>query len=122
QSTTTTVCPDTFARELAPCRTFLLESEVSTLRKQGVGPHLTPDELLSFGRKGPIQNAVRFADEPARHKVLDLIGDLALCGFDLAGHVVAYRSGHALNVELAKALAHQAAADTDARPLRHRAA
>ena len=47
----------------------------------------------------------RFADEPARHKVLDLIGDLALCGFDLAGHVVAYRSGHALNVELARRLA-----------------
>ena len=48
---------------------------------------------------------LRFGDEPCRHKVLDLIGDLALCGFDLAGHVVAYRSGHALNVELARTLA-----------------
>ena len=48
---------------------------------------------------------LRFADEPARHKVLDMIGDLALCGFDIAGHVVAYRSGHALNVELARRLA-----------------
>ncbi|HKA08376.1 MAG TPA: UDP-3-O-acyl-N-acetylglucosamine deacetylase, partial [Gemmataceae bacterium] len=43
-------------------------------------------------------------DEPARHKILDLVGDLALCGFDLVGHVVAYRSGHPLNVELARAL------------------
>ncbi len=101
QNTTTTVSPETFARELAPCRTFLLESEVAALRKQGVGRHLTPADLLVFGKRGPIQNAVRFADEPARHKVLDLIGDLALCGFDLAGHLVAYRSGHALNVALA---------------------
>lgn len=57
-----------------------------------------------FGRGGPIDNAVRFADEPGRHKILDLLGDLALCGFDLAGHIVAYRSGHALNVELARRL------------------
>ena len=63
------------------------------LRAQGVGRHLTPADLLVFGPRGPIDNRLRFADEPARHKVLDLIGDLALCGFDLAGHVVAYRSG-----------------------------
>ena len=101
QSATTAVCPDTFARELATCRTFLLESEVAALRKQGIGRHLTPADVLVFGKHGPIQNGVRFANEPARHKVLDLIGDLALCGFDLAGHLVAYRSGHALNVALA---------------------
>lgn len=108
QSATTPVCPDTFARELAACRTFLLESEVAALRRQGVGRHLTPADVLVFGDRGPIRNAVRFADEPARHKVLDLIGDLALCGFDLAGHLVAYRSGHALNVSLAAALADRA--------------
>ncbi len=104
QSATTAISPETFARELASCRTFLLESEVAALRKQGIGRHLTPADVLVFGRKGPIQNRVRFADEPARHKVLDLIGDLALCGFDLAGHLVAYRSGHALNVALASEL------------------
>ena len=60
--------------------------------------------MLVFGGRGAVDNALRFADEPARHKVLDLVGDLALCGFDLAGHVVAYRSGHALNVELARRL------------------
>ena len=69
QSATTAVSPETFARELAPCRTFLLESEVAALRKQGVGRHLTPSDVLVFGQKGPIQNSVRFADEPARHKV-----------------------------------------------------
>jgi UDP-3-O-acyl N-acetylglucosamine deacetylase len=106
---TVAVCPASFVRDLARCRTFLTEPEAAGLRAMGVGRHLTPADLLVFGRRGPIDNAVRFADEPARHKILDLVGDLALCGFDLAGHVVAYRSGHALNVELARALAAGAA-------------
>src|SRR5262249_8966194 len=90
-------------RELAGCRTFLLEQEAHALRQQGVGRHLTPSQLLVFGAKGPIDNTLRYADEPARHKVLDLIGDLSLCGFDVVGHVVAYRSGHPLNLPLAAA-------------------
>jgi UDP-3-O-acyl N-acetylglucosamine deacetylase len=101
--------PADFAREVAPCRTFVTAAEAEALRAQGVGRHLTPADLLVFGHRGPIENRLRFADEPARHKVLDLTGDLALCGFDLAGHVVAYRSGHALNVELARRLAALAA-------------
>jgi UDP-3-O-acyl N-acetylglucosamine deacetylase len=105
QAHTLAVAPASFARDLAGCRTFLTEVEAAGLRAQGIGRHLTAADLLVFGRTGPIGNAVRFGDEPARHKILDLIGDLALCGFDLAGHVVAYRSGHALNVELARTLA-----------------
>ncbi len=104
QAYTADVCPEMFGREIAPCRTFLTEAECGALKTQGVGRHLEPADILVFGAHGPIDNRLRFADEPARHKVLDLIGDLALCGFDLAGHVVAYRSGHALNVELARAL------------------
>jgi UDP-3-O-acyl N-acetylglucosamine deacetylase len=109
QAHTVAVSPGSFARELAGCRTFLLEEEAVALRRQGIGLHLTPDQLLVFGAKGPIDNKLRYADEPARHKVLDLLGDLSLCGFDLVGHVVAYRSGHALNVELANALVAAAA-------------
>ncbi len=109
QTHTVSVCPATFTQDLSRCRTFVTEPEAAGLRAQGIGRHLTPANLLVFGKRGPIDNAVRFADEPARHKILDLIGDLALCGFDLAGHLVAYRSGHALNVELARLLA--AAAD-----------
>jgi UDP-3-O-acyl-N-acetylglucosamine deacetylase len=60
--------------------------------------------LLVFGPHGPIGNRLRYANEPARHKVLDLIGDLSLLGVDLCGHVVACRSGHPLNVELARTL------------------
>jgi UDP-3-O-acyl-N-acetylglucosamine deacetylase len=54
-----------------------------------------------------IHNRLRYADEPARHKLLDLIGDLSLLGHDVRGRLVAYRSGHALNVELVRALARQ---------------
>jgi UDP-3-O-acyl N-acetylglucosamine deacetylase len=97
-------CPEEFHREIAACRTFVTEAEAKALRAQGVGNHLTPADLLVFGPRGTIDNRVRFANEPARHKILDLIGDLALCGFDLAGHLVAYRSGHALNVLLAQKL------------------
>ena len=109
QTFTVDVCPGEFIREVAACRTFVTEAEAEALRSQGIGRHLRPADLIVFGPRGPIANRLRFADEPARHKVLDMIGDLALCGFDLAGHVVAYRSGHALNVELARQLAASAA-------------
>lgn len=105
QAVTMVVTPETFSRELAACRTFLLESEAHAMRQQGVGRHLSAAELLVFGPHGPIDNQLRFADEPARHKVLDLIGDLSLSGCDLVGHVVAYRSGHSLNVAMAQAIA-----------------
>lgn len=102
QTHTLDFLPENFVREVASCRTFLTESEARALKAQGIGPHVTPADVLVFGPRGPIDNRLRFADEPARHKVLDLAGDLALCGFDLAGHIVAYRSGHALNAELAR--------------------
>lgn len=104
QTFTLDVCPGDFVRDVSACRTFVTAAEAEALRTQGIGKHLTPSDIVVFGDRGPIHNRLRFADEPARHKVLDMIGDLALCGFDLAGHVVAYRSGHALNVELAHRL------------------
>ncbi|HEX3150992.1 MAG TPA: UDP-3-O-acyl-N-acetylglucosamine deacetylase [Gemmataceae bacterium] len=104
QSLTQVINPDRFRQELARCRTYVLEHEALELQRQGVGRHLKPSEVLVFGPKGLIDNRLRFPDEPARHKILDLVGDLALCGYDLVGHVVAYRSGHPLNVELARAL------------------
>lgn len=110
QMFTLDIQPGAFVREVAMCRTFVTEAEAQGLRDQGIGRHLTTADLLVFGPSGPIDNRLRFADEPARHKVLDMLGDLALCGFDLAGQVVAYRSGHALNVQLALRLATLAAA------------
>lgn len=101
---TQTITPATFAHEIAECRTFILEAEAAELRRQGLGARTTTADLLVFGPHGPIDNRLRHANEPARHKVLDLIGDLSLLGVDLCGHVVAYRSGHPLNVELVRTL------------------
>lgn len=96
--------PADFAHEVAACRTFVTVHEAHRLRQQGIGLHLRTADILVFGPHGPMDNHLRYADEPARHKVLDLVGDLALFGEDLAGHLVAYRSGHTLNVELVRCL------------------
>ena len=118
QKHTMAVTPQTFTAEVANCRTFVTEREALTLLEHGVGKHLTARDLLVFGSKGLIDNELRFGNEPARHKVLDLVGDLFLCGVDLIGHVVAYRSGHSLNVALAKVLAIRArVAGADLPPL-----
>ena len=101
------VTPEWFADEVASCRTFILESEAAELRRQGLGARTTAADLLVFGRHGPVDNRLRYGNEPARHKVLDLVGDLALFGHDLRGHIVAYRSGHPLNVELVRVLSHK---------------
>jgi UDP-3-O-acyl-N-acetylglucosamine deacetylase len=104
QTRTETITPETFVNFISSCRTFLLESEAHELRRQGLGSRTSTADLLIFGPRGVMGNRLRYADEPARHKILDLIGDLALFGHDLRGHVVAYRSGHPLNVELVRKL------------------
>ena len=91
-------------RELAPSRTFMLKEEADWLLSRGLGKRATCQNLLVFDQDGPIDNELRFRDECARHKILDLVGDLALSGCDLVGHVVAHRSGHRLNAELVRAL------------------
>jgi UDP-3-O-[3-hydroxymyristoyl] N-acetylglucosamine deacetylase/3-hydroxyacyl-[acyl-carrier-protein] dehydratase len=98
------ISPDTFARELAHSRTFLLKAEADMLRSQGIGSRTSPRDLLIFDQNGPIDNSLRFPEEPARHKILDIVGDLSIFGCDLCGHVVAYKSGHRLNVELVRQL------------------
>ena len=101
---------DDYVSQLAPARTFLLAEEVQHLRAQGLGPHLTEKDVLVMDAAGPVGNQLRFADEPVRHKVCDLLGDLALLGRRLRGRIVACRSGHALNHQLVARLAGQAAA------------
>jgi UDP-3-O-acyl N-acetylglucosamine deacetylase len=101
---TQVITPMTFAQHLADCRTFLLEAEALELRRQGLGSQTTTADLLVFGPHGPLDNRLRHADEPARHKILDVVGDLALLGVDLIGHVIACRSGHPLNAELVRTL------------------
>ncbi len=94
-----------YVHNIAPARTFVLEQEAEMLRKAGLGTHLGPDDVLVIGEKGPLgRSGMRFDDEPVRHKVLDLIGDLALVGCPIRGRIVAYKSGHALNHQLARRL------------------
>ncbi|MCC6285807.1 MAG: UDP-3-O-acyl-N-acetylglucosamine deacetylase [Phycisphaerales bacterium] len=96
--------PDTFAREVAPARTFCLEEDARQMLGAGLFGHLEPGDMLVLGRFGPIDNELRYDDEPARHKLLDLVGDLALAG-PIQCDIVARRSGHALNHRMARALA-----------------
>ncbi|MDX1563975.1 MAG: UDP-3-O-acyl-N-acetylglucosamine deacetylase [Phycisphaeraceae bacterium] len=94
-----------YVHHIAPARTFVLETEVPALQQAGIGKHLTADDMLVVGAEGPIgNNRFRFDDEPVRHKVLDLIGDLSLVGCPIHGRIVAYKSGHALNHQLARRL------------------
>ena len=91
-----------YAAQVAPARTFLLEAEAEQLQAQGIGKHLTYKDIPVIGDDGPIDNALRFADEPVRHKLADLIGDLALITRPLCGRIVACKSGHSLNHALAR--------------------
>jgi UDP-3-O-[3-hydroxymyristoyl] N-acetylglucosamine deacetylase / 3-hydroxyacyl-[acyl-carrier-protein] dehydratase len=109
------ISPESFVAELAPSRTFLLEAEAVALRQQGIGLRTTESDLLIFGPEGVIGNRLRYPDECVRHKILDMVGDLALVGKDLVGHVVAHRSGHHLNVELVRGLLQAAEGDRPAR-------
>lgn len=104
QSVALQVTPESFRNELASCRTFVLEREADAMIQQGLGTHVTPHDLLLFGKYGPVDNRLRFNNECARHKALDLVGDLALTGCEVLGQIVAYRSSHQLNAALANEL------------------
>jgi UDP-3-O-[3-hydroxymyristoyl] N-acetylglucosamine deacetylase len=103
-----------FQRSLAPSRTFLLEHEALALRARGLAARTTCKDVLVFGSDGPIDNALRFPDECVRHKLLDLVGDLALAGCDLVGRFVAYRSGHRLNAALVRAVLADSQSESEA--------
>lgn len=104
QSFQATVTPQVFAEQISSARSFLLLEEAEWLRSQGLGTHVTHDEILVFDDHGPLENELRFPDECVRHKLLDLIGDLGLCGHRVTGQFTACRSGHQLNAALAHEL------------------
>jgi len=98
------VTADSFERNLAPARTFLLEAEARQFQARGMGTHISPRDLLVINSDGPIKNSYRFPNECVRHKIVDLIGDLTLIGRAIKGRIVAYKSGHSLNQLLARRL------------------
>lgn len=101
---------DDYARSVAPARTFCLAAEAQAMRSAGLLAHLSPRDMLVIGHDGPVDNEYRFPDEPAHHKLLDLIGDLALAGRPIHARITATRTGHLLNHALAAALLASASA------------
>jgi len=96
--------PESFVNELAGARTFLLRQEAEALRRMGVGLKVSSQEVLVFDEDGPLDNPLRYPDECVRHKTLDVVGDLMLAPFDVSATIVAYRSGHRLNAQMAQRL------------------
>ena len=89
-----------FEREIAPARTFCLKKEALFLFFSGLGRGATFQNTLVLGNKGPIRTKFRFPDEPLRHKVLDLVGDLYMIGLPVIAEFICERSGHALNARV----------------------
>jgi UDP-3-O-[3-hydroxymyristoyl] N-acetylglucosamine deacetylase/3-hydroxyacyl-[acyl-carrier-protein] dehydratase len=98
------VTPESFEKNLAPARTFLLEAEAKQFQARGMGTHLGPRDILVINSDGPIKNSYRWPNECVRHKIVDLIGDLALVGRGVKGRIVAYKGGHSLNQQLVRKL------------------
>lgn len=95
-----------FENEIAPARTFALAEDVCRLQAQGLARGGTLNNALVFDDHGPLNpEGLRFSDEPARHKMLDLIGDLSLLGALPLAHIHILRPGHALNHRIVQALA-----------------
>ncbi|UCE28296.1 MAG: bifunctional UDP-3-O-[3-hydroxymyristoyl] N-acetylglucosamine deacetylase/3-hydroxyacyl-ACP dehydratase [Candidatus Coatesbacteria bacterium] len=96
---------DAFVKEIAPARTFALTREIEMLRDAGLIKGGSLENAVVIGPDGVVNpEGLRFEDEPVRHKILDLLGDLALLGFSLRGHLIAIRSGHSTNVGMFKRL------------------
>lgn len=110
------VTPESYEKDIAPCRTFCLKEEADGLLAKGLGQGASTDNTLVFDAQGVMGNKLRFHDEPARHKALDCVGDLYLLGFAIKGHVFAFKSGHQLNRELLKKIVEQKARYESSRP------
>ena len=110
QSRTIRLSEEIFVEEIAPARTFTFLNEVERLRQQGLALGGSLENAIVIGDTGILNNALRFDDEFVRHKILDVIGDMALIGHPMIGHLVAHRGGHALHT----AFAAQVVTETDA--------
>jgi UDP-3-O-[3-hydroxymyristoyl] N-acetylglucosamine deacetylase len=110
QAMTLEITETTFVDEIAPARTFTFLKEVEMLRQQGLALGGSLENAIVIGDTGVLNGRLRFEDEFVRHKILDVIGDMALLGYPLVGHLVAHRGGHALHT----AFAAHVLEDTDA--------
>ncbi|MBW4660534.1 MAG: UDP-3-O-acyl-N-acetylglucosamine deacetylase [Drouetiella hepatica Uher 2000/2452] len=96
---------ESFAETIAPARTFGLAHQIEQLQQNGLIKGGSLENALVCGKEGWINPPLRFSNEPVRHKLLDLVGDLSLLGVFPQAHVLAYKASHALHVQLAQHLA-----------------
>jgi UDP-3-O-[3-hydroxymyristoyl] N-acetylglucosamine deacetylase len=113
QALTCTPSERMFIEEFAPARTYGFLKDLGPMRKNGLARGASLENAIGVGKRG-VLNGLRYRDEFVRHKILDLIGDLALLGRPVVGHVIARNAGHALNFELV--LAVQRALGLERRP------
>src|SRR5688572_26782210 len=104
QSMTLSITDSSFIEEIAPARTFTFLKEVEMLRQQGLALGGSLENAIVLGDTGVLNGELRFEDEFVRHKILDVIGDMALVGYPIVGHLVAHRGGHALHTSFASKL------------------
>ena len=105
QERTVDITPESFMKEIAPARTFVLERDVEALRKSGWIKGGRLESAIVVGKDKVLNNEkLRYPDEFVRHKILDLLGDLFILGGPLLGHVTARRSGHQGHVAFVKRL------------------
>lgn len=105
---------DSFLRKIAPARTFGFMRDVEKLRAAGLARGGSIENAVVLDDRGVVNGPLRFRDEFVRHKILDLIGDLALIGRPVTGEITAYRAGHALHSRFVEKLLHAAAAEESA--------
>ncbi|MCC6572614.1 MAG: UDP-3-O-[3-hydroxymyristoyl] N-acetylglucosamine deacetylase [Planctomycetes bacterium] len=98
------ITPDVYRKEVGPARTFCLEEEAKALQAMGFGKGANTKNTLVVGKTGVLENTLQFKDEFCRHKLLDVVGDLAVTGLRLNAQLTALRSGHSLNQKMAKAI------------------
>lgn len=104
QSRELTLTPEKFKRELGAARTFCMDRDIEYMRSKGLALGGSLENAVVFSADGPLNEALRFEDEAVRHKMLDLVGDLALLGAPLEGLVEAHAAGHAMHVALVQAV------------------
>lgn len=104
QSQSVVVNDRSYKTEIAPARTFCFFEEIEMMRKANLIRGANLSSAVVIGRKSIINNDLRFTDEPARHKILDFIGDIALLGFPLKGHFLVWKGGHKVNADFGKYL------------------
>jgi UDP-3-O-[3-hydroxymyristoyl] N-acetylglucosamine deacetylase len=93
---------DSFAEEIAPARTFGLLHQIEHLQRSGLIKGGSLENALVCGPQGWLNPPLRYANEPVRHKILDLVGDLSLLGTFPRAHFLAYKASHNLHVQLAQ--------------------